>query len=177
MSFNLSIDMSAFESEMEQLAERADKAVRPAAQAGAQVLYDRAKSNVAALGRKTGNLDRSIYQAYSANNSNESKAVYHISWNATKAPHGHLLEFGYLQRYLYYQDNQGQIRPMVRPGMEGMPRPGRRASREQKDAYFMTRPGGPVQVPGYAFLRRAKDAMPQAQEAMRKTFLERLNAR
>lgn len=177
MSFNLSIDMSAFESEMEQLAERAYKAVRPAAQAGAQVLYDRAKSNVAALGRKTGNLDRSIYQAFSESNSNESKSVYHISWNYIEAPHGHLLEFGYLQRYLYYQNNQGQIRPMVRPGMEGMPRPGRRASREQKDAYFMTRPGGPVQVPGKAFLRRAKDASPQAIQAMRDTFLERMNER
>ena len=177
MSFSLSIDMSAFESEMEQFADRAEKAARPAAQAGAQVLYDRVKANVAALGRKTGNLDSSIYQAFSESNSNESKPVYHISWNYKEAPHGHLLEFGYLQRYLYYQNNQGQIRPMVRPGMEGMPRPGRRASREQKDAYFMTRPGGPVQVPGSAFLRRAKDAMPQAQEAMRKTFLERLNER
>ena len=29
MSFNLSIDMSAFESEMEQLADRAERAARP----------------------------------------------------------------------------------------------------------------------------------------------------
>ena len=54
MSFNLSIDLSAFERDMEALAERAEKAARPAAQAGAQVIYERVKANVAALGRKTG---------------------------------------------------------------------------------------------------------------------------
>ena len=97
--FSTSIDMSAFESDMEQLADRAEKAARPAAQAGAQVLYERVKTNVAALGRKTGNLNSSIYQAYSANNSNESKAVYHVSWNASKAPHGHLVEWGYIKRW------------------------------------------------------------------------------
>ena len=41
MRFDLSIDMSAFESDMEALADRAEKAARPAAQAGAQVLYER----------------------------------------------------------------------------------------------------------------------------------------
>ena len=33
----------------------------------------------------------------------------------------------------------------------------------------------PVQVPGKAFVRRAKDAMPQAQEALRAKFLEVLH--
>lgn len=151
MSFNLSIDMSAFENDMEQLAERAEKAVRPAAQAGAQVLYDRAKTNVAALGRKTGNLSSSIYQAYSANNSNESKAVYHISWNATKAPHGHLVEWGYIKRWQSIMINGKWVTLKNRP--------------------LAT----PVQVPGKAFIRRAKDALPMAEEAMRAKFLEVLH--
>lgn len=153
MSFNLSIDMSAFENEMEQLAERADKAVRPAAQAGAQVLYERVKVNVASLGRKTGNLDSSIYQAYSADNSNESKAVYHISWNATKAPHGHLVEWGYIKRWQSIMINGKWVTLKNRP--------------------LAT----PVQVPGKAFMRRAKDAFPMAEEAMRAKFVELMNER
>ena len=151
MSFNLSIDMSAFESEMEQFADRAEKAARPAAQAGAQVLYERVKANVAALGRKTGNLDSSIYQAYSANNSGEGKATYHISWNASKAPHGHLVEWGYIKRWQSIMINGKWVTLKNRP--------------------LAT----PVQVPGKAFVRRAKDAMPQAQEAMRAKFLEVLH--
>ena len=151
MSFNLSIDMSAFESDMEQLADRAEKAARPAAQAGAQVLYERVKTNVAALGRKTGNLNSSIYQAYSANNSNESKAVYHVSWNASKAPHGHLVEWGYIKRWQSIMINGKWVTLKNRPL------------------------AAPVQVPGKAFMRRAKDAMPMAEEAMRAKFLEVLH--
>ena len=109
MSFNLSINMSAFESEMEQLADRAERAARPAAQAGAQVIYERVKANVAALGRKTGNLDSAIYQAYSANNSNESKAVYHVSWNKKKAFYGQFIEYGTVKM---------AARPFLRPAYD-----------------------------------------------------------
>ena len=151
MSFNLSIDLSAFESDMEQLADRAEKAARPAAQAGAQVLYERVKTNVAALGRKTGNLDSAIYQAFSANNSGEGKATYHISWNASKAPHGHLVEWGYIKRWQSIMINGKWVTLKNRPL------------------------AAPVQVPGKAFMRRAKDAIPMAEEAMRVTFLERMN--
>ena len=151
MSFNLSIDLSAFERDMEALAERAEKAARPAAQAGAQVIYERVKANVAALGRKTGNLDSAIYQAFSANNSGEGKATYHISWNATKAPHGHLVEWGYIKRWQSIMINGKWVTLKTRPL------------------------AAPVQVPGKAFMRRAKDAIPMAEEAMRVTFLERMN--
>ena len=151
MSFNLSIDLSAFERDMEALAERAEKAARPAAQAGAQVIYERVKANVAALGRKTGNLDSAIYQAFSANNSGEGKATYHVSWNATKAPHGHLVEWGYIKRWQSIMINGKWVTLKNRPLAV------------------------PVQVPGKAFMRRAKDAIPMAEEAMRVTFLERMN--
>ena len=151
MSFNLSIDLSAFERDMEALAERAEKAARPAAQAGAQVIYERVKANVAALGRKTGNLDSAIYQAFSANNSGEGKATYHVSWNPTKAPHGHLVEWGYIKRWQSIMINGKWVTLKNRPL------------------------AAPVQVPGKAFMRRAKDAIPMAEEAMRVTFLERMN--
>ena len=42
--------------------EQVQEALRPAAAAGAKVLYDRVKINVAGLGRVTGNLDSSIYR-------------------------------------------------------------------------------------------------------------------
>ena len=80
--------------------EAAEEAARPAAQAGAQVLYDAVKQNVAALGRKTGNLRRSIYQKHSEERSVGGRQVYNISWNAKTAPHGHLVEWGFVQLML-----------------------------------------------------------------------------
>lgn len=75
------------------------EAGRPAAQAMAQVLYEGVLANVARLKRHTGNLAGAIYQAFSRDNSNDKRFVYHVSWNARKAPHGHLVEWGHLQRY------------------------------------------------------------------------------
>lgn len=115
------------------LATDVEDAVRPAAQAAAQVLYNEVKKNVASIGHVSGNLARSIYQAYSKDNSGPGRATYHISWNASKAPHGHLIEYGYIQRYVVWQDKDGNwhtdtnrpletprqvaARPFVRPAM------------------------------------------------------------
>ena len=152
----------------------AAEAVRPMAQAAAQVFYDRVKTNVRALGRVTGNLEESVYQAFSPEKSQDGKvAEYHVSWNHKKAPHGHLVEYGYLQRYRYYQDNQGVVRPMVRPGMEGRKRPGRRASQAEKDAYYVTLPA-PIQVPGKAFVRSAEGSTAEAMKAAENELVRRL---
>ncbi|WP_219209214.1 HK97 gp10 family phage protein [Variovorax boronicumulans] len=82
--------------------------VRPAAQAGAQVLYDEVRARVAPM-RKTGNLYTSIYQAYS-DQSTPERAVYHISWNARRAPHGHLVEFGHMQTRKVFLTDDGKWR-------------------------------------------------------------------
>ena len=108
--FRIDVDLSGLG--MDQLADGAEAAVRPSAQAGAQVFYDQVKLNVRGIGRKTGNLDSSIYQVYSRDNSNKARAEYHISWNRKKAPHGHLVEFGHLQRYVTYIDKRGQWRTL-----------------------------------------------------------------
>ena len=173
-SVTVSVDLAGLNGLLDQLGDNVDEAVRPAAQAGAQILYDEVKQNVAALGRKTGNLDRSIYQAYSAQNSSKSVATYHVSWNSRKAPHGWLVENGHLQRYRYYKGNDGQIRPMVRPGMDGRARPGRRASQAAKDAYYVTLPT-PIQVPAKAFVRRAQAKFEQAYKAAEAELLRRIN--
>ena len=89
------------------LVQASEEAVRPSAQAGAQVLYDEVKRNVGKLGKKTGNLAAAIYQVYSKDHSDNARAEYHVSWNLRKAPHGHLLEYGYVQRYARYMDANG----------------------------------------------------------------------
>lgn len=98
-SFTIKVDTSAAERFLDELGDEAEAAARPAAQAAAQVLYDDVVNNVSRIRRKSGNLRRSIYQAYSRSESGDGFAVYHISWNASKAPHGHLVEYGHLQRY------------------------------------------------------------------------------
>lgn len=167
-------DLSGLNSFLDKLEGDAEKAIRPVAQAAAQVIYERVKLNVKMLGRSTGNLDKSIYQAFSPENSVDgSRAQYNLSWNHKTAPHGHLVEFGYLQRYRYYQDSQGRVRPMVRPGMDGKPRPKRGASQAEKDAYYMTLPT-PIQVPGRAFVRSASSVLPQAWLAAEDELIRRV---
>ena len=153
---------------MDELADGAEAAVRPAAQAGAQVFYDRVKANVAKLGRKTGNLAASIYQ----DNSNQQRAQYHISWNERKAPHGHLVEYGHVQRYVFYIDKRGQWKTLVRPNMKGKPKPGRYASQALKDAYYVPLKGGPRIVAPKAFMRPATspEVVRAARNAMVDTF-------
>lgn len=173
-AFDMKLDLSEFDSLLNDLEDGVEAAIRPMAQAGAQVIYERVKLNVQALGRVTGNLSDSIYQAFSPEKSVDGKrAEYHVSWNHRVAPHGHLVEWGYLQRYRYYRDNQGRIRPMVRPGMDGQKPPGRKASRERKDAYYVTLPT-PKQVPGKAFVRNAASALPDAQKAAQAELWRRL---
>lgn len=174
MGMTFKFDLAPVRALAAEYGQRADDAARPAAQAAAEVFYQEVRKNVSMLGRRTGALYGAIYQAYSANNSGAGHATYHISWNARKAPHGHLVEFGYLQRYAYYQDEQGRVRPKVRPEMQGRPRPpsgGR--NRAALDAYYVTLPT-PRQVPAKSFVRRAESAAPRAVQAARAVLLKHI---
>lgn len=105
--FKLTVNLASLQATLRADAQACGDAARPAAQAGAQVLYDEVRRNVARIKRKTGNLAASIYQAYSADNSVPGgRATYHVSWNARRAPHGHLVEFGHMQRYRISYDPQ-----------------------------------------------------------------------
>lgn len=170
-TLRMELDTAGLDAILDGLGDDVVQAVRPSAQAAAQVLYDQVKANVGALGRYTGNLDRSIYQKFSPEQSGGMTAVYNVSWNHRTAPHGHLVEFGYLQRYRYRPDGMG---PMVRPGMDGQRKPGRRATREQKDAYYVTLPT-PLQVPAKAFVRRAESAFDAAYKAAEEELLKRIH--
>lgn len=98
-SVTMEFDLAGFSGVIDGMKADLNSAVRPAAQAGAQVLYDEVKRNVRKLKRHTGNLDAAIYQVFSQSKSNDQRATYDVSWNRKKAPHGHLVEFGHLQRY------------------------------------------------------------------------------
>ncbi|TXH45834.1 MAG: hypothetical protein E6Q92_03050 [Burkholderiaceae bacterium] len=108
MGLKISINTVRFKQDLQLELQRLRAANRPAAQAGAQLIYDRAKqlapvSDAPHMFHGThavygpyppGTLRDSIYQAFSQDNSFLDNAVYHISWNATKAPYGAMVELG-----------------------------------------------------------------------------------
>lgn len=149
-SFSLSFNEAAFAAQLDAQATAVEEATRPAAQAMAQVLVDAVRANVARIPKKTGRLAESIYQAYSKDNSTPVHAVYHISWNARKAPHGHLIEFGHVQRYQIVYD--------------------------EKTGKFYTRKDRPLpepkHIPAQPFVRPAEALIPQAQQAGLDRFYE-----
>ncbi len=149
---SISFDTRALRDQVQALREDLAHAERAAAQAGAQVLYDEVKQNVGRLGRHTGNLERAIYQAYSKDQSIDNQQVYHISWNARKAPHGHLVEFGYRQLYQVVKDRKT----------------GKWISLKNR------RLASPKQVPPQAFVRRAWAKYPLALQAIEKELFLRL---
>lgn len=83
-------------------------ATRPAAQAGAQIIYERARINAPVSedshffyirGKKygpyaPGTLRDSIYQVFSKDNSFKDVSTYHISFNKSEAPYGFIVHNG-----------------------------------------------------------------------------------
>jgi len=57
-TFSMDLDTSGLKQYLQQLEDGVKEAIRPAAQAAAQVVYDRVKLNVQGIGKVTGNLDR-----------------------------------------------------------------------------------------------------------------------
>jgi hypothetical protein len=160
MSF-LSVDMASLGSMLDAMGDRAEAAARPAAQAASQVLYEEVKRNVSVIPEKTGRLAQAIYQVYSQSNSGEGRATYHISWNTRKAPHGHLVEFGHIARYVTYIGKDGNFYTAKRPESRGKQKPRRGASQAEKDAYYVPLPAA-KQTQAVAFVRRAQVKFPQA---------------
>ena len=108
MSARIKVDIAGFKQQLNAVADKMNQATRPAAQAGAQIIYERAKALAPRSdymhmfkidGRvygpyAPGNLRDSIYQVFSKDNSFSDVSTYHISWNADKAPYGAMVEFG-----------------------------------------------------------------------------------
>lgn len=110
MAMTFKIDADGFSKSMQAEASRLQAAARPAAQAGAQVIYEAARLNAGRLASKRehyfygrrmrygpfqpGNLMRSIYQVFSESESRPGRPVYHVSWNYDKAPYAWMVEYG-----------------------------------------------------------------------------------
>ncbi len=108
MGMRINMNVAQFKEQLQATTNELQKATRPAAQAGAQIIYDAARLN-APVSKKPhkfygthkvygpyapGNLRDSIYQVFSKDNSYKDVSTYHISWNADKAPYGAMVEFG-----------------------------------------------------------------------------------
>lgn len=185
-AFTIRVDTSAINGMFENMESEMYAAARVAAQAGAQVLYDKVQQNVSSIGVKTGNLKNSIYQVFDKEASIKvgtfdgkdvySRATYSISWRTARtgtgtiAPHGALIEYGYLQRYASYVGKDGKWYTAVRPEMQGKPKPKRNAPQSVKDAYYVPRKGGPIQHPARPFIRSAASAFDRAAQAMTAAF-------
>lgn len=110
-AFHCNFDTAGINAQLDAMHQATGDAIRPAAQAGAQVFYRAVISNVQAH-RHTGKLASAIYQVFSTDNSVDGKkATYHVSWNAKKAPHGHLVEHG---------TSRMAARPFVRPAFDAV---------------------------------------------------------
>lgn len=108
MGMTVRMDIGRFKEQLRAEVDKLHAATRPAAQAGVQIIYDRAKLNAPVSdashyfhirGKKygpyaPGNLRDSIYQVFSKDKSFKDVSTYQVSWNKDKAPYGYVAEFG-----------------------------------------------------------------------------------
>ncbi|CAJ0717678.1 HK97-gp10 family putative phage morphogenesis protein [Ralstonia mannitolilytica] len=75
--------------------------IRPVAHAGALVFYEEARALVPVYhgpekkGVRPNQLKNAIYRVFNRERPESGHASYSVSWNATAAPHGHLIENGH----------------------------------------------------------------------------------
>lgn len=112
MGMAVRMDVARFKEALRAEADKLHSATRPAAQAGVQIIYERARINAPVSGEPhyfyirgkkygpyaPGNLRSSVYQVFSKDNSYKDRSVYHVSWNQTKAPYGYVYEWGNSRR-------------------------------------------------------------------------------
>ena len=108
MSVRITLNVKQFQEQLQATAAKMMTATRPAAQAGAQVIYERARLNAPVSskahtfnieGRKygpfqPGNLRDSIYQVFSTTRSFRDVSTYEISFNKQRAPYGYAVSRG-----------------------------------------------------------------------------------
>jgi len=93
------VDTSGWDALFDQLAgPTRESLARSMAVAGGQVLRDEAKAR-APIG-PTGNLSEAIYLAFRDTLSTADRVQYSVTWNKSRAPHGHLIEFGHWQPFV-----------------------------------------------------------------------------
>lgn len=125
-TIKITVDTHRLKRKLNDIWEKGELAVRPAAQAGAQVFYDEVKmrapvsdaphffyGRASKNGTRTiypfqpGDLKASVYQAFSKDNSGKTRATYHIAWNHQEVPYGFMVEFGHIQTRKAYIGSDG----------------------------------------------------------------------
>lgn len=145
MSITGKLDTSQWNRVLEKLVGPARESLaRSMAVAGGTVLRDEAKARAP---RKSGKLASSIYLAYRDSESTGTVVMYSVTWNSSKAPHGHLLEFGHW-RYNKIVNGYPQ-KSLIN---------GKRSGRGPQDHGGPGAKVPPVWVPADPFLRPAYDA-------------------
>jgi hypothetical protein len=112
-------DAKALTDQIDALKVKAETAIRPAAQAGAQVFYEAVLDTVpvskkghwfqgsTAKGKKSpgakrkasywfesGSLKNAVYQVFSKSDSSKDMSIYHVAWNHRKVPYGFMVALG-----------------------------------------------------------------------------------
>jgi hypothetical protein len=109
---SVEFDLGSALKQVDALAKSANDAIRPAAQAGAQIFYEAViaaapksdkghwfhGTSFKSTGQKywfeSGNLKNAVYQVYSKSDSAPDKSVYHVAWNHRKVPYGFMVAGG-----------------------------------------------------------------------------------
>lgn len=100
------VDLSSMRAGLAQLSGPARESIaRSMAVAGGQVIRDEAKERAP---RRDGRLASAMYLAYKPLRSGQDQQVYSVTWNARKAPHGHLVELGYWQPFVVVKTADGE---------------------------------------------------------------------
>lgn len=108
MGMGVRMNTTAFKEQLRAEVDKLHAATRPAAQAGAQIIYERARLEAPVSadshffyirGKKygpyaPGTLKNSIYQVFSKDNSYKDVSTYHISFNKSEAPYGFIVHNG-----------------------------------------------------------------------------------
>lgn len=108
MGMAIRMNIAQFKQQLRATVDKLHAATRPAAQAGAQIIYERARLEAPVSadshyfyirGKKygpyaPGTLRNSIYQVFSKDNSYKDVSTYHISFNKSEAPYGFIVHNG-----------------------------------------------------------------------------------
>ena len=108
MGMGVRMNVAGFKEQLRAEVDKLHAATRPAAQAGAQIIYERARLEAPVSadshyfyirGKKygpyaPGTLRDSIYQVFSKDNSYKDVSTYHISFNKSEAPYGFIVHNG-----------------------------------------------------------------------------------
>lgn len=178
--FHIQIDTAMLESMVDGIVEKIEDSVRPGAQAGAQILYDRVVENVdRMLGNRflpRGVLRDAIYQAFKDKESGKLKAYYDVSWNKQKAQHGHLVEYGHILTYRVYFGKDGKYHTRVRPNLleewKSVTANGTKSVPQALRDKFYYRHPNPKQVAAKPFVREAISQFGAALKAAEDRFFD-----